>query len=37
MVEIRSVFHECGREKSKKVSKRVETLDLEQSDNMGNY
>ena len=36
MVEIRSVFHGCEREKSKEVSTRVETLDLEQSDEIGN-
>ena len=36
MVEISSVFHKCGREKSKEVSIRVETLNLEQSDDMGN-
>ena len=36
MVEICSVFHGCGREKSKEVSTRVETLDLEQSNDIGN-
>ena len=36
MAENPSVFRGCGREKSKKVSTRLETLDLEQSDDMRN-
>ena len=36
MVEICSVFHGCGREKCKEVSTRVETLDLKQSNDIGN-